>query len=243
MAYRSWLKDVRRINDLGQHLGHFPNNKEGWDREWESEKKLLKLLETRTLPVDAASEIYYNGGLHDGFVYGITREKDRIEMTISNTWADYFSQEFYTETDQELVDLMSPVRLVFEGVNYANGVRKDPEGWLRHDDWLHWSEQPKDHWRDNFVRCWFYEQGGKLQWIGEFRKQVQKRKLSDELFILIDCEKTYAMPESERTLRKSLGNDCYDAMKYIESLPKGGPWVPALRRYLDEKGIARRGSP
>lgn len=238
MAYRSWLKDVRRVDDLAKYLHFFPNNHREWDREWELEKRQIVQHEKSVVPVKAGMERYFKGSLHDGFILGVEQTPNRIELSISNMELEEFAYQFYTETSQARDFGKSPVRLVFEGVSYANAVRPDLEGWLKWDDWKHWKVN-----QDSFLRCWFHQEGGKLQWVGQFFTfRSGKEKSSTDLYILIDCERVSAYPESERALRKRMGDDCYDAMLYIDNLPEAELWLASghLRRYLDEKGIARR---
>lgn len=238
MAYRSWLKDVRRLDDLAKYLHFFPNSRRDWDREWELEGKADELTAQSMLPVKPEDEKYFKGCLHDGYVLGFERILDRIEFSISNLGLEDFVSQYNGETNQEIDFGESPVRLVFEKVNYANAVRPDPNGWLKWDDWQNWRAD-----NDWFVRCWFHQEGGKIQWVGQFQKHVAKRlKQSGDLYVLIDCERVSAHPESERALRKRMGDDCYEAMLYVDSLPRSEMWLATghLRRYLDEKGIARR---
>ena len=67
-------------------------------------------------------------------------------------------------------------------------------------------------------------------------------KQSGDLFVLIDCDRVVAKPESERALRKRLGDECYEAVMYIQGLPKDELWLYMghIRKYFDEKGIPRR---
>ncbi len=222
MAYRSWLKDVKRLDDLAKFMHFFPRHHDEQDREWELEEQELALAKTPFRPkcLDDASAQYFEGWLHDGYVFGVERIADRLEITIQNSVIEIFCQDYFAETNQERDPVLSPVRLVFEGVNYANAVRADAEGWLKWDDWSKWRSVEDLRCTDTFLRGWFYEQTGKTQWVGHFNKfNSFEAKLAHSLFVLIDCNRVTAKPESERALRKKLGDDCYDAMVFIESLP------------------------
>ncbi|MBI1332490.1 MAG: hypothetical protein JST12_18915 [Armatimonadetes bacterium] len=241
MAYRSWLKDVRRLDDLSKYCHFFPNNHREWDREWKLEMNLAEDIWSAPIAVEPAMERYFRGALHDGHVLGLSRSKDQIEFSISNMELEMFVRDYDGETGIERDTGHSPVRLRFEGVNYANAVRPDPDGWLKWDDWTNWQSDA-----DAFAWCWFHQQDGKTQWIGVFRKYVEGRmKQSGDLFVLIDCESVSAWPESERALRKRIGDECYDAWLYVNSLPPDEVWLTMghLRRYLDAKGIPRRHIP
>jgi hypothetical protein len=238
MAYRSWLKDVKRLDDLSKYFHFFPNHNINFDREWELEKKMNAHLDTSPMPVEPGLEKYFQGVLHDGYVYGVERNGETVSISIANWEVEMLRRDIDAEMMVEREVGFSPVRLVFEGVNYANAVRPDPEGWLKWDDWEKWDSEC-----DRFVRCWFHQQEDKIQWVGHFDKNGKGRtKQNSSLFILIDCERVTAKPESERALRKRLGDVCYDAMLFLDALPQEEQWLYLghLKRYLDEKGIPRR---
>ncbi len=238
MAYRSWLKDVKRLDDLATFMHFFPNNHRDWDREWELEKNMYSQIENSPIPVDLGLEVYFQGYLHDGHVLGIERIQDTVTISIGNSQVEQVPSLVGEEMMVDRDVGYSPVRLVFEGVNYANAVRPDPDGWLK---WDSWTDMKADS--DTFLRCWFHEQEGKVQWVGQFHKHVKKRmKQSGDLFVLIDCDRVTAKPESERALRKRFGDECYEAMMFIEGLPQEEKWLYLghLKRYLDEKGIPRQ---
>jgi hypothetical protein len=238
VAYRSWLKDVKRLDDLAKFMHFFPSSHRDWDREWDLEKKMHEHNMSTPIPVDPDVQNYFQGYLHDGNVNSVERERDIISITIGNTFLDMFVRDFYSEVGEEQEVGSSPVRLVFEGVNYANGVRPDPEGWLKWDKWDSWNSEC-----GTFLRCWFHEQESKVQWVGHFSRFGKgKTKQAGDLFILIDCDRITAKPESERVLRKRLGDECYEAFLFIQSLPKEEQWlwIGHLKRYLDENGIPRR---
>lgn len=229
------------MDDLGTFLHFFPNSHRDWDKETELEEKMYEHIRNAPIPVAPGSEKYFRGSLHDGYVYGIERDKNDIFISIGDSEIDQLARIVDEEMDIERDVDYSPVRLVFEGVNYVNGVRPDPDGWLKWDDWENW-----DSGKDWFVRCWFHEQEGKIQWIGVFCKMVKGRmKQSGDLYILIDCEAVKAKPESERALRKRYGDVCYDAMVMIQALPQEERWLYMghLKRHLDAKGIHRRTIP
>ena len=238
MAYRSWLKDVTRLDDLAKFLHFFPNNHREWDRENALDEKMYVHIETSLIPVDPGLEMNFQGYLHDGYVFGVERIRDTVTISIGNSQVEQLSSIVNEEMMVNRDVGYSPVRLVFEGVNYTNAVRPDPEGWLKWDDWENWDSEC-----DCFVRCWFHQQDGKIQWVGHFHKIGKGRmKQNWSLFILIDCDRITAKPESERALRNRFGDECYEAMLFIESLPKEERWLSVghLRKYLDEKEIPRR---
>ncbi|MBS1726117.1 MAG: hypothetical protein JST51_05300 [Armatimonadetes bacterium] len=211
------------------------------DREWDQVKNPF-----RPAALDPASYPFFEWALHDGYVFGVEMQGDRLEFSIQDSNLELFCNQYFEEIEEEHETVLSPVRLVFEGVEYANAVRADAEGWFKWDDWSKW--QPIEDLRctDTFLRGWFKEQDGRLQWIGHFHKWPRRSgKLNWSLFVLIDCERASAKPESERALRKKLGDQCYHAWKYVESLPRDEAWLRLghLRRYLDAKGIPRRHIP
>ena len=158
MAYRSWLKDVKRLDDLAQYLHYFPRNYNDDDREWKLEEKFNEKLRDPFRPkcLDPQAYGYFEGQLHDGYVLGVERTKDRVEIIIQNSLLAMIAYDFSRETDRDENTVISPVRLVFEGVNYANAVRTDPEGWLKWDDWSRWRSVEDPRSTDTFLRGWFH---------------------------------------------------------------------------------------
>ena len=73
MAYRSWLKDVKRLDDLATFMHFFPNNHRDWDREVALEDKMYAHINISPSPVDSGLEVYFQGYLHDGHILGISK--------------------------------------------------------------------------------------------------------------------------------------------------------------------------
>lgn len=230
------------MDDLSNTLHHFPPSHRDWDREWEYEKKEMARLENPFRPanLDPASYPFFEGQLHDGYVLGIEQAGDRLEVTVTYSLLEMFCNTYHDEIGEDWKPILSPVRLMFEGVNYINAVRTDPEGWLKWDDWTRWRSTDDLRCADTFLRGYFYEQAGKVQWVGHFHKWATgTRKDPYNFFLLVDCERVSAKPESERALRKRIGDHCYDAWMYIQALPRDETWFSTghLRRYLESNGM------
>ena len=236
------------MDDLAQYLHHFPRNYNDDDRELKLEEKMNECFSNPFRPkhLDPDAYGYFEGQLHDGYVLGVERTKERVEISIQNSLLADIAYDFLRETERDEITVISPVRLVFEGVNYANAVRADAKGWLKWDDWSRWRTVEDPRSTDTFLHSWFHEQEGKTQWVGHFHKwNGSSARLNGSLFVLIDCDRVTAKPESERAMRKRLGDECYDAVQFVQSLPREEWWISTghLQRYLDAKGIPRRHIP
>lgn len=171
-------------------------------------------MQNRNLPVDDASNQYFGGGLHDGFVVSAERTKDRVVLTITDRDLDDF-----VKGQEEFISL---VKLVFEGVNYANAARFDSHGWLKWSDWSKWKSLEDTRCSDTSWRDWFYQEGGKIQWICEIHKyESNQSRLSDDIYLFIDCEKAYAIPESPKVLRARIGDEQYETWTKINRFARG----------------------
>ncbi len=213
MAYRSWLKDVTKVEDLANFLHSMKWSDATDERIDRKEAKGYGLSLNRDLPVDEKSNKYFGCGLHDGGVIGIKHESNRVEIHIDNGWADDFADHFYKKHSIQPRSVSTSVWLKFEGVNYFNAARHDLGGWLKWSDWKAWREiNEYKTGADTIVSDWFYQQDGKLQWIGEFTKdQSNDSKLSGALYVLIDCERAYAVEESDKNRRAKMGDPCFEA--------------------------------
>lgn len=208
MAYRSWLKDVRKINDLGQHLYHSPKGKEDWDRLDEYEKKSLE-LNTRSVPVASDYEKYFGGKAIFSYVIGTERVGDRFEVHLYDRSAHGFVMDYAEMKGIEIDDCRARVVLVFDGVTYANSVRPDAEGWLKHADISTWRPTNDLMATDRILLDWFYEQDGSTQWIGQFMKyEPDRSNPQSDVFLLVDFKTAYARDERASAIRSLAGDEC-----------------------------------
>ena len=234
MAYRSWLKDVRKINDLAEFLHEDKWSLETQDRQWEKEKKGLNLCRNRELPVEPNSTKYFGAGLHDGYVFGVEKKGDRLEIKVANSALLMFWQNYLEFKGRDWEPLLSPVTLVFEGVNYVNAVRADIDGWLKWSNWTSW--RPLDDLRcaDTLIRDWFFHQDGKLQWICQFWKYgPESDRLGSSLFLLVDFERAYAVPEHDSLIRARMGDECFVAWKQYDDVSTTDRQFVYMRNFAD----------
>jgi hypothetical protein len=236
VAYRSWLKDVRKINDLGDHLHHFPKGKEDWDRLDEYEKKSLE-LQRRPTPTDPGSEKFF--GCKSIFSYVIRTERigDRFEVHFYDRSTHGFVWEYGEVKGLELDVCRARVVLVFEGISYANSVRPDPEGWLKHAEITSW--RPTDDLMATYrLLCdWFYEQDGSIQWIWEFMKVDENMSWpQNDVYILIDCKRVYARDQRDEAIRKVAGDECLQLWNQFDGLIRSGKLHPSERnKFLHDR--------
>ena len=219
MAYRSWLKDVRKINDLGSHLFHFPKNKETWPRMDEYENRRIELNRKRPLPVDPGSERLFACRLKWGHIIDVKREKDRVEIHLYDAEAHSFVLEYCEIKGIEVVDCRALVVLVFEGVNYSNSMYPDPEGWLKHADFTKWRSDLDFNSADQLFYDWFFEQDDHIQWVGEFMKFDQRHPTRwQDSYLVIDCNRVYGRDQRTKIIEKSIGLECANLWDEFQNL-------------------------
>ena len=236
MAYRSWLKDVRRINDLGDHLYHFPKGKEHWDRVGGYEKRSFE-LRARPIPTEPGSEKFFGCSLIHSYVIGTNRIADRFEIHLFDVNVYSFVWEYSEVKGIEIEDCRARVVLVFEGINYANSVRPDPEGWLKHADVSTWRTTDDLKATDRLLCDWFYEQDGSIQWIGVFMKfEANLSWPQNDVYILIDCKRVYARDERATAINKIAGDECLQLWQEFDELTRSGELHPSKRnQFLNER--------
>jgi hypothetical protein len=194
MSYRSWLEDVKKINDLGEHLHAISyDTEEDGDR---IARKEVKWLEVRQRPIPVAKEYkkIYGCGMHDSQVLGIRRDKSNLYMDLScdltYIHAGHLAQMLEIEAPNEIW----PITLVLNDVAYATSVRHDPQGHLRWTDWLHPRKYEGATDCDRFISDWFHTQDNRIQWIAEIWAWREKlSKMSSSIYLLVDCTEATAV--------------------------------------------------
>ena len=236
MAYRSWLKDVTKVEELANFLHSIKWSEATDDRIDRKEAKGYGLSLNRDLPVDEKSNKYFGSGLHDTAVASVKHDGDRVEIQIDNIWIEDFASYFYEKHSLQPNPVSTSVWLKFEGVNYVNAARYDLEGWLKWSDWKTWRSTKNYRISDTLRRDWFTQQEGNIQWICGFHKyDPNASKLSGELFLMIDCDRAYAVEESDKNLRAKMGEPCFEAwlqFKIYMEVNKKFFWD--FREFLDQ---------
>jgi hypothetical protein len=245
MAYRSWLKDVKSIHDLGEHCYI-----SDWDapdcdkRETKYQEKWLARLKM-DLPVAPEHRVFYGTKMHDSWVQRISRTPKELRMTLNCINADVFASGLAHILKVKSPAVVWPVDLILRDPVYVNAVRHTPEGKLRWADWesLEGGDDPCDG--PEFLFDWFHEQEGRLQWIAEiWDYRDGSGRVSPSLYLLVDCAEAVAEDRRATALAKAFGDSVLplwkDALSGVDqgSEPYGIWVVDAMFNYLNRRMAA-----
>ncbi len=220
MAYRSWLKDVRKIQDLGPHCHNLSFKKPEDDaRDVKYLEKWLAQLRSE-IPVAPESQFAFGCRMHDSWIEWIHRDSMELKIRINNDLAQKYLEtitdvlEIHIPTflntkykwphPLEVNDWVAPVELIFEDPVYVNAVRVGPSGELRWTDWETAGRKSGQWQADQYSREWFFCQDGRIQCIVYLWSINVGKGLSDELYLLIDCKKARATDYRESALSQVL---------------------------------------
>jgi hypothetical protein len=203
MAYRSWLKDVRHISDLGEHLHAIPYDKLNGDRAFARDDKWLEILK-RPIPVDDEFKQYYGSRMHDSGLLGIERLGDELHVMLSCDFTYCFAEWLADWFEIELETNIWPLTLVLTDVVYMNCVRYMPAGELRWADWKKFRQFVDISDCDSFLHDWFHEQDQRYQWIAElWSLRSVRQKLSSSMFLMADCTGFCALDGRRKAIEKA----------------------------------------
>jgi hypothetical protein len=247
MAYRSWLKDVKSIHDLGDHCYVYdedaPNCEE---REAKYDEKWLARLKM-DLPVAPEHRAFYGSKMHDSWVQSIERTKHELRLTLNCINADVFAAGLAHILEVKSPAVVWPVDLILRDPVYVNAVRHTPEGKLRWADWesLKGGNGPCDG--PEFLSDWFHEQECRLQWIAEiwdYRDGLGR--VSPSLYLMVDCAEALAEDRRAAALAKTFGDGVLplwtDAVSGVDqdSEPRGIWAVDTMYEYLQRRMTAHQ---
>ena len=201
MAYKSWLEKAKRIEDLGPHCHnlHGSESEEDWAR---AEAKDLKFMEVTRQPIPVAEEFkpYFGSKLHDSWLLGIERDRDKLTVSVDSIAGMIFRQEMAALLGIEEPDIPFQVNMVCHGVKYFASRGVTPDGSLTWKDWKNIQKQ------DSFRWDWFYEQEDRLQWLAELW-MWRSEKMSMDQFLLVDCSHVSALDLTRQGAIKAFGEE------------------------------------
>lgn len=182
MSYRSWLKDVKRVEDIGE----LPNN--------ETPEQLKRWSARMKFQPDRVSETdfeFFQSRCHDSSI--LWTEKDRSNYQFA--YSDDMSSELRHAIDGLLGittwNAVFPVLLTFENCCYVNFVTPGQSGffeWFDVDNIEIRQVERNEFPRDEFMCGWFFEQDSRLQAILSACRNTAHEPFRPEFYALIDCE-------------------------------------------------------
>ncbi len=207
MSYRSWLKDVKHVCDLGQHLFQTRWKDPNYDkREDLRDDRWLAAIRQET-PVAPEFKQYFGSRMHDSWVIGVHRTNDQIRIELDSIEGNVFCTQYGLWLDVEFPEPQMPVELYCNEVCYARWARHDKDGWLKYAEPTFRKIDPSRTQSDSFGYDFFHEQAGRIQWIAIFRAWPGwKGGLRSDLYLMADCGSVTAVDRRSQTLDLHFGS-------------------------------------
>jgi hypothetical protein len=189
MAYRSWLKDVKHVGDLGQQLVPLDWKKPDIEERERLADERWSALYKKTLPVSLEHSRYFGCGLHDSWVVGHERTESEFVLKMDSDHAHEFMIHLGLYVDLDVPLFTFPVDLRCHDVAYLRWARPDPRGVMRYSRPNRRRLEDTKSTSDTLIHDWFFEQDGRLQWIVHFWAHLNEPGLLDSscLFLMVDC--------------------------------------------------------
>jgi hypothetical protein len=214
VAYRSWLEDVKRINDLGEFCHNIEWTEENEARIDAYEQKWIDRLKADNLPVDDYSRNFFGSRMHDSYIQSIVRTSKKLEITIHNDYAEEFVKAYFRVQGTEFQMPLLPVYLSFEDVCYSTTCSQDQDDYLKWFDIPNVPLQKVPSHSNRFVIDWFHEEDGRIQWIAEIDSidvTAYSKARAYYANLLVDCAKASAVDGRGKAIEKALGKECFEA--------------------------------
>lgn len=182
MAYRSWLRDVKCIEDIGAlPVDETPEQLERWSER----------AKFRPVGVSEKDFEFFQRRCHDSSVLWINRKEEKFEIAYS----DDLSSELRFAIDGLLgistPNAVFPVILTFENCLYVNFATPDKSGSLRwfDIDAIDSRQVERNTFpRDELVCGWLFEQDSRIQAVMSACRYNENEPFRTEFYALIDCQ-------------------------------------------------------
>lgn len=224
MAYRSWLRDVRRIEDLGEHCHNLEWTEANEPRMEEKEEKWLARLRRDDIPVSPEYKNFFGSRMHDSYIQSITRQDERVEVFLHNDWCDEFVKAHYRIEGIEASVPLAPVTLIAEDVCYSTICQPDREGYLKWQDSPKIFDKTKVDYGIPFSADWFFQQDGRIQWIVEYLNVGPFGRS----YLLVDCGHVKAYDGRFVAIEKAFGEELAQAWLDVRQHFSTHPWGSML---------------
>jgi hypothetical protein len=234
MAYRSWLKDVRRIEDLGEHCHNLEWTEANETRMEEKEAKWLARLRRDDVPVAPEYKSFFGSRMHDSYIQSILRKDDRVEILLHNDWSDEFIKAHYRIQGIEAPVPLTPVTLSAEDVRYSTICRPDREGYLKWQEGFSVVDKMNVDYGVPFSADWFFQQEGRIQWIVEYLNVGPFH----HTYLLVDCGRVTAWDGRQAAIEKAFGTELGQAWIDVCQHFATHPWGSVLiEEFLRERRV------
>ena len=245
MPPRSWLAKANSIHDLGSHFVN-PHGDQPWDekREARADAKWIERLRA-PLPVEEAYRPYFGSKMHDSWVLGVERTNCVLRVRLDSINADIFAIGLAKVLETSRSEAPWPINLLLHDPVYVRAARHEPSGALRYADPYETRNENRQR-ADQFLYDWFFDEGGRVQWIAEI--WAWRRELghgSTAKFLMVDASRATAWDGRRSALEQAFGSPAgllwQDALDGIDvgDAPYG-PWsAPTMEDFLLRRMAAR----
>lgn len=194
MSYRSWLKDVKHVRDLGSHV--YGSN-ETWQVQERRDEQYFAL---RQEPLAQLGELwrYFYGAFHDAYIVSFEHVGSDFKIVLEDvTWVDEFFRTLSQIVGLDIKPATGFVTFWFQDVRYLTTLAARPDGVVRFSKY----EQPGSE--DCLYRDWWFSQDGRLQWVAQLDSfGVRRGLLNVGPFLVVDCEAVRVLDHRPSDIRR-----------------------------------------
>ncbi len=201
---KSWLKDAKRVNDLGG-IPYLKSNIP-WEEEQRREAVYLErwlVKQSKPIPVKTEYAPFFRSSMHDSWLVGSERKDQTYNLTVSCIFATVFAENLGDILGLHPKGLhwhfAGPFRVILSchDIYYQRTAELDLSDWLK----FYRIELPefKNFEQGTFLFDWFEEQDDRIQWI------VNLWIKGENVYVLTDCKSLSATDLREVDLTKAFG--------------------------------------
>lgn len=204
MSYRTWLKDVNHLNDIAPWESTLDACHKDWEKMDDVRDSKLFSYWRKPLSEKVQNQGFFNSSMHDSQFIGLSHQKNKAVITLNDLDAETLINDVCRINNLEHPGVVIPIDFVFQDVVYCTSLRHDLNFKLRYDN-IATVKPDNSNFQLNFKRDWFFEQDGRLQFVCEIFSWNARQKLSDSIYILIDCSTANAVDRRLPVLKRLFG--------------------------------------
>lgn len=215
MSYRSWLKDVKHMRDLGSHVYSVDDD---WETQEKRDQVYYALSKNPPEGTEDFSHQFYRA-LYDTRILRLNRNDREFSIQLEDFLAGHFVEVIAGYVGVTAPEIECTITLQFHDVAYQTTLAARPDGVLRFFRF----EGPSQ--TDYLYRNWFVRQDSRLQWIAElcvFRRNMGLLTLGP--YLAVDCGSVSVIDERESVLKRTVSPIMAELWK--EYWANYGAWEP-----------------
>jgi hypothetical protein len=205
VSYRSWLQDVKHVQDLGSHCRGLVDDYILHDDERFIENDLRWLeLSKRELPIHEEFRPFFGSRMHDAYVLGAERENELFSLKLNCRIAEGFVYCMEVWLGLDLPEIVFPVSLVCHDVKYVRWARHNKRGYFTHAR-PNWDAANRSS--HTLLRDWFEEQDDRVYWISMLSCPGYDEVFGSNLFAMVDCKTVSAVDGRVNAVKAAFGDE------------------------------------